>query len=73
MQLVQPVDLFEEREDILVKLLAGVSPGFSPFTRRSARNLSAYSCTIKIPRIIPATTPAEKIKSISFICCAFRK
>jgi hypothetical protein len=29
------------------------------------------SWTIKIPRIIPATTPAEKIKSISFIGMAF--
>jgi hypothetical protein len=34
---------------------------------------SAHSCTIKIPRTIPATTPAEKISSISFICYAFRK
>ena len=35
--------------------------------------ISAHSCTIKIPRTIPATTPAEKISSISFISYAFRK
>jgi hypothetical protein len=28
---------------------------------------SAHSCTIKIPRTIPATTPTEKIKSMSLI------
>jgi len=37
------------------------------------RRKSPHSCTIKIPRIIPATTPTEKIKSISFIGCAFSK
>ena len=29
---------------------------------------STHSCTSKIPRTIPATTPTEKIKSISLIC-----
>jgi hypothetical protein len=29
---------------------------------------SAHSCTIRIPKTIPATTPTEKIKSISLIC-----
>ena len=29
---------------------------------------STHSCASKIPRTIPATTPAEKIKSISLIC-----
>jgi hypothetical protein len=29
---------------------------------------SAHSCAIQIPRTIPATTPIEKIKSISLIC-----
>jgi hypothetical protein len=31
---------------------------------------SAHSCTIKIPRTIPATIPIEKIRSISFMCYA---
>jgi hypothetical protein len=34
---------------------------------------SAHSCTIKIPRTIPATIPTEKIRSISFICYVSRK
>ena len=29
---------------------------------------SAHSCTIRIPRTIPANTPTEKIKSTSLIC-----
>jgi len=33
----------------------------------------AHSCTIKIPKTIPATTPTEKIKSMSFICYVSRK
>ena len=31
---------------------------------------AAHSCTIKIPRTIPATIPIEKIRSISFMCYA---
>ena len=34
---------------------------------------STHSCASKIPRTIPATTPAEKIKSISLICYFSRK
>ena len=34
---------------------------------------SSHSCTSKIPRTIPATTPTEKISIISFICYTFRK
>jgi hypothetical protein len=34
---------------------------------------STHSCAIKISRTIPATTPTEKIKSISFICYVSRK
>jgi len=34
---------------------------------------SAHSCTIKIPRTMPATIPIEKIRSISFICYVSRK
>jgi hypothetical protein len=33
----------------------------------------AHSCTIKIPRTIPATIPTEKIRSISFICYVSRR
>lgn len=34
---------------------------------------SAHSCTIKIPRTIPATTPTEKIKSMflgNYLCAS---
>ena len=33
---------------------------------------SAHTCAIKISRTIPATTPIENIKSISFICYVSR-
>jgi hypothetical protein len=46
----------------------------SPIGVESMKSVkSAHSCTIKIPRTIPATKPTEKIKSMSLICYVSRK